>query len=410
MLRHLQNRKIVAVLISLFLIALGYGVILPVLPFYTERLALNEGISGDQISIQVGWLTGIYPLLQLFFAPLWGRMSDKVGRKPLILLGLLGFVIMQLLTSMATSLLVLYTARIIGGAFSSALYPVGNAFISDLTSLETRAQGFALSGAAISLGVVLGPSIGGFLAQNELHFHFEMDHFYLDNYSVPFLFLAILGIIIIPVVALLIKRREHQERIEVSGQKSLASTFSFDHNKIGLLLFLSFLYQMIITLFESVFSLYAKNVWDYNATLIGIGFMICGLVMGILQPLVTAPKVQKYIPGILQIITGFALFGICLVLLIASKNQYTTWLLIAGLAAGGAFIAPNIITMISLREKLAGNAMGIQSSVNSFGQVIGPVVGTWVFATNPQLPYLSVGAAILLLALLLLAGRKKLIL
>ncbi len=337
-------------------------------------------------------------------------MSDKVGRKPLILLGLLGFVIMQLLTSMATSLLVLYTARIIGGAFSSTIYPVGNAFISDLTSLETRAQGFALSGAAISLGVVLGPSIGGFLAQNQLHLHLEMGHFHLDNYSVPFLFLAFLGIIIIPIIAFLIKRRDHPERIELSGQKSLASPFSFDHNKISLFLFLSFLYQMILTLFESVFSLYAKNVWDYNAASIGLGFMICGLVMGILQPLVTAPKVQKYISGIFQIITGFALFGICLVLLIFSKNQYTTWFLITGLAAGGALIAPNIITMISLREKLAGKAMGIQSSVNSFGQVIGPVVGTWIFATNPQLPYLSIGAATLLLALLLLMGRKKLIL
>lgn len=100
---------------------IGLGITMPVLPFYVERLALAEGVSRQSVVMHVGLLTGVHALGQLVFAPLWGRLSDRTGRRPLILIGIAGYVIAaQVLFGLATSLWLLYTARILGGILSSA--------------------------------------------------------------------------------------------------------------------------------------------------------------------------------------------------------------------------------------------------------------------------------------------------
>ncbi|MGY5848372.1 MFS transporter [Salegentibacter sp. HM20] len=161
--------RIFLILLSLFVVMLGYGILLPTLPYYTERLALGDNLDTDSINFHIGFLTSIYPLFQLLFVVLWGRLSDKYGRKPIIIVGLIGFVIMQLLTGLATSLTMLYVARIFGGIFTSSVIPVSNAYLSDITSEKRRTKIMGWSGVAISSGVIFGPVIGGFLSQTDLH-------------------------------------------------------------------------------------------------------------------------------------------------------------------------------------------------------------------------------------------------
>ena len=131
--RKEKLNRISLILLSLFVVMLGYGILLPTLPYYTERLALKDSLDTDLINFHIGLLTSIYPFFQLLFVVVWGKLSDKYGRKPIIICGLIGFVIMQLLTGLATSLTMLYIARIFGGIFTSSVIPVSNAYLSDIT-------------------------------------------------------------------------------------------------------------------------------------------------------------------------------------------------------------------------------------------------------------------------------------
>lgn len=399
------DKRLMTLLITLFTVALGFGVILPVLPFFTERLALGDGASPDSVTFHIGFLTSAFPFFQMFFAPLWGRWSDKFGRAPLIVAGLSGYVVMQILIGISTSLWMLYVARIIGGIFTSAIVPAGLALVTDLTSKENRALGFALAGAAYSIGVVAGPFIGGLLSQGDLHLNLTLGHFLINDYSVPFLFLAIVGLALLPVAIKWLKgkdaipEKKASDKMPPKWQHIVRDLFPY--------LSLSFIYQVALTLFESVFSIYSKNDLQYDAITIGYGFMVCALVMGLLQPIVVSRKVKKIIPGHNQVILGYGIFGASILLLTLAGQLSFVLLLIGLLAAGGAFITPNLTALISLKGgQEAGEALGIQKSTDSLGQVIGPIAGSWLLTVNNSLPYLLTGVVVIVVALFLL-NRKK---
>ncbi len=119
----MQKKHLLILLLTLFIVMTGYGLTLPILPFYIERLALTEGASASEAVFQVGALTGVFALMQFFFAPIWGRLSDQFGRRPLFLLGLGGYAIFMIFFGMGTNLKMLYAARILGGIFSAAVLP-----------------------------------------------------------------------------------------------------------------------------------------------------------------------------------------------------------------------------------------------------------------------------------------------
>lgn len=399
------GKRLVMVFITLFTVALGFGVILPVLPFYTERLALSGGTSPDSITFHIGFLTSTYPFFQMFFAPLWGKWSDKLGRMPLIVAGLLGFVLMQFLIGISTTLWMLYLARIIGGIFTSAIIPVGLAMVADLTSKENRALGIALAGSSYSIGVVAGPFIGGLLSQTDLHLYFEFGHFLINDYSVPFFFLAIVALALLPFAikwlkdAAAIPEKQPVNTKPLKWQQVVRGLFPF--------LLLSFIYQVALTLFESVFSIYSKNELQYDAITIGYGFMVCALVMGLLQPILVSRKIKKMIPGHYQIVSGYGVLGISILLLLTADQLFFVLLLIGLLAVGGAFITPNITSLISLKGgQVAGEALGIQRSTDSLGQVIGPIMGSWLLTVNHSLPYLLTGTVAIGIAVFLFSSKK----
>mgnify|MGYP003673866795 CR=1 FL=1 len=150
--------RIFLILLSLFVVMLGYGILLPILPYYTERLALKDDLDPDLINYHIGMLTSIYPLFQLIFVIVWGRLSDKYGRKSIIL-------------------------------FTSSVIPVSNAYLSDITSEKRRTKIMAWSGVAISSGLIFGPVLGGLLSQTNVHLKYSFGLFHLDRFSVPFFLL-----------------------------------------------------------------------------------------------------------------------------------------------------------------------------------------------------------------------------
>ena len=383
--------RIFLVLLSLFVVMLGYGILLPTLPYYTERLALKANLDTDLINFHIGLLTSIYPLFQLIFVVVWGKLSDRYGRKPIIIIGLIGFVIMQLLTGLATTLTMLYIARIFGGIFTSSVIPVSNAYLSDITSRKRRTKIMAWSGVAVSSGVIFGPVLGGFLSQTNLHLDYSIGQLHFDRFSVPFLFAALLGVIVFIIV---LKRLKNTTRISKFTTQKLTFRFTISKYFMALLL-LSFVIQFVVTLFETVFSIYGKDVLVFSSSQVGIGFMLCGLVMAILQP-IFASYGEKFLSTKKQIALGLLISGAALVIFPFFTNELVVYGLIIIFAAGGAMITPNLLSAVSLISKEdTGRNISIQSSTNSIGQILGPVLGTWLVAGGFFYPFIIAGSIVL---------------
>ncbi|NNE97605.1 MAG: MFS transporter [Pyrinomonadaceae bacterium] len=397
-----MKKHLFVLFVCLFVVNIGFGITLPVLTFYTERLALEEGVSKSAISLHVGLLTSVYAVMQLVFAPLWGRISDSVGRKPLLLLGIAGYAVAQVLFGLASNLWLLYLARIVGGAFSAATLPAAAAYVSDRTSGKNRNRGMAWLGTAASLGVVIGPALGGLLARRDWHFRAEIGHFVADSFSIPFFAAAALAL---AAVVFAIKWLPESHFVNSNSKAAKDAKLGWRDLELRLrpLLILAFLGQFGLALFEAMFVLFASARFDFGPLEVGVIFVICGLVMAVFQGLLVG-----YLSGRIsesrQIVAGFILMGLSLGLMAATKISETVFLLVGSFALGMALIAPNLSALVSKRmdRSNTGAALGIQSMANSLGQSGGPIVGGALFVFSVGMPFLVTGG--LLLATGLIVG------
>jgi len=402
-----MKKHLFVLLACLFVVMIGFGITLPVLPFYVERLALRGGASRQSIVLQVSLLTGVYALMQLVFAPLWGRWSDRIGRRPLILVGITGYVAAQVMFGLSTSLWLLYAARIVGGVLSSATLPVSAAYVVDLTTKEERSRGMAWLGTAASLGVVVGPALGGLLSRRDWHFNWSAGHFRLDGFSTPFFAAALLGL-----VTLLAALRWLPESIAMaspqvaSATKRPSGTIKANWRMLVRTLFpllvLTLAGQFALTTFEATFALFAQAKFAFGPAEVGYVFVVCGLVMTIFQAGAVGFLAGK-ISEMIQIGVGFALMGAGIVLLAAAQTKLLIFAFVAVLSLGMAFIAPNLSALVSKRggDQQAGASLGVQNAANSLGQVAGPLLGGVLFIWQANAPYFFSGAVLLALALVI---------
>jgi len=383
--------RIVLVLLSLFIVMLGYGILLPILPYYTERLALKDSLDPGLINFHIGLLTSIYPLFQLLFVIFWGKLSDRYGRKPIIIIGLTGFIIMQVLTGLATSITMLYVARIIGGILTSSIIPVSNAYLSDITSETQRTKIMAWSGMAYSSGIIFGPVLGGLLSQTDVHWDYSFGQFHLDRFTVPFLLAAFLGFVVLLTIIIWLQNTQIVKRI-ISNSK----TIGFFINKYFIiLLLLSFILQFVVTLFETVFSIYGKDELSFTSNQVGIGFMLCGLVMAGLQP-VFATYGEKFMSSKQQIALGLLITGLSLIAFPFFDSGFYVYIMIIIFAIGGALVTPILLSAVSLISKEnIGRNISIQSSTNSVGQILGPILGVWLISGGFYYPFVIAGIIVL---------------
>jgi len=389
---------------------IGFGITLPVLPFYVERLALRGGASRQSIVLQVSLLTGVYALMQFLFAPLWGRWSDRIGRRPLILVGVTGYIAAQVMFGLSTSLLLLYAARIVGGILSSATLPVSAAYVADMTTKEERSRGMAWLGTASSLGVVVGPAIGGSLSRRDWHFNWSAGHFRFDGFSTPFFAAALLGL-----VTLLAALRWLPESMQKTSPQAkspaphavgkMKADWRMLVKTLFPLLALTLAGQFALTMFEATFALFAQAKFAFGPAEVGYVFVVCGLVMTIFQAGAVGFLAGKT-SEMIQIGVGFALMGAGIVLLATAQTKLLIFSFVALLSLGMAFISPNLSALVSKRggDQQAGASLGVQNAANSLGQVGGPLLGGVLFIWQTNAPYFFSGA--LLLALALAIGWK----
>jgi len=396
---------------------IGFGITLPVLPFYVERLALKVGASRQSIVLHVTLLTGVYALMQLVFAPLWGRWSDRIGRRPLIIIGIAGYVVAQVMFGLSRSLWLLYAARIVGGILSSATLPVSAAYVVDMTTTEERSRGMAWLGTAASLGVVVGPALGGLLSRRDWHFNWSGGHFKIDGFSTPFFAAALLGLL-----TLLAALRWLPESMPIASarptnpanhtsQKAMADWRSL-LTTLSPLLVLTLTGQFALTMFEGTFALFAQEKFNFGPAEVGYVFVVCGLVMTVFQAGAVGFLAGK-ISEMIQIGAGFSLMGAGIALLATAQTKFFVFAFVALLSLGMAFIAPNLSALISKRggEQQAGESLGIQNAANSLGQAGGPLLGGVLFIWQISAPYLFSGALLLGLALIIgwrvMGGRRE---
>lgn len=386
-----SKRNLYILTFVLFVVMLGYGIIIPILPFYIESM----GAGG----MALGSLVASYAVMRLICGPVWGSLSDRVGRKPILLIGILGYAITMLWFGLATRLWMLFAARILSGILSSATAPTTMAFIGDSTPEEERGGGMGLLGAAGGIGTIIGPALGGFLAG--------------DSLSTPFFLAAGLSLLslllawmFLPESLPLEARQTNQKRERLIDLKSWAQAIN---SPIGSLLLLTFISTSGLMIFANIFGLYALEKFDFGPDDVGVMMMALGLVSALGQGLLAGPVTKKWgdeivlKAGMLATAIGFGF------LLLA--NTYVTILLAtAFFALTIALQVPAVTSLTSRRATVPqGIAMGLSNSFISLGRIFGPLVGGYIFDINILLPYIS-GAAIMgigfVVSLITLKGTK----
>ena len=394
------HKTLPTLLMAVFVVMIGFGVTLPVLPFFTERLAVAEGASRESVALHVGLLTAVYALMQFLMAPIWGRWSDRIGRRRLMLTGIAGAMAAQILFAVSISLWLLYLARIAGGVLSSALFPAAAAYVSDITEDSNRANGMAWIGTSTSLGAIAGMVLGGMSTRTDLHLNLTFAHFRIDAFSVPFLVAAALSL-----TALVLAWKwlpEHNAAV-TEGPASEPEWWAL----VGRLRFplgLAVFSQSGLTLFEGTFALFAQERLNYGPFEVGAAFVVCGLVMALFQ-VPAATLLGAYWSSYVQLWWGFLLMAAGSALILAVTAKPLVLASVAILALGAAIVSPNIAAMVSRRgEPHTGAAMGAQSAANSLGQFVGPAIGGILFAWQATAPYLL--GSVLLLSAGLAAATK----
>ncbi len=394
-LTHRMKKELWLLFAALFVAMIGFGITLPALPFFVERLALGANATPDAIAFHVGSLTAAFALTQFVFSPLWGRWSDLLGRKPLVLFGLSGFALSQALFGLGTSLPILYASRLAAGAFSAALLTTSAAFVADSLPEHLRGRGMAWRNTALSLGVVVGPVLGGLLAQENLHVVFSSRHFTFDGFSIPFFTATLLALLIFVLVWL--KLPESLLATMNSAPRPRARTLMKGQALNGLL-GLTLTSQFALALFEGIFALFAARELGFSLKEVGYGFAVCGIVMAVFQG-----GAVGYLTGRVgaraQIALGFGLTGLGLSLLLLKPSIPISLGMVGVLGSGLALVAPNLLTLIANRSgPHLGVALGLQNAAGSLGQVAGPFLGALLFNWHTGVPFALTAGGMLAVA------------
>lgn len=409
-----RKGSLLVVFLTVFIDLLGFGMVLPLLPLYGKFFAAQAGVTGARVGLLVGLLMASFSMMQFLFAPVWGRISDRVGRRPVILIGLGGSVVFYAMFGLATatgSVLWLFVSRI-GAGMAGATISTAHAYIADSTTVATRTRGMALVGAAFGLGFTFGP-LFGFLAL----WGAENKPGAAPGYAAAALSAAalLLATIKLPESLDLSQHTKAKKRrlLDFRGLLTALSTPS-----VGSLLLVSFLCVFAFANFESTLSLFLREIQERRAQLptmkeslreiclmfAYVGFVLTVIQGGVVRRLAFRVSESRLITlGLAIEIGGFALLA-CSV----GGSRSLILVALALVVTGFAFITPPMNALISRRSDPAkqGGVMGLTQSTSALARILGPVVGATVFhvrsaGASAAWPF-WLAAALMLVSLLLL--------
>lgn len=377
-------KKSLFILMSVqFLVYLGFGLIIPVLPEVILQENYNE--------VHVGGLLTVYALASFFTAPLWGMLSDRIGRKMLILIGLVGFSLSFWLFSLFfDSLFMLYLSRVVGGLFSGALYTAVTGFIADLSDEENRNKYMGFMGMSIGLGFIFGPAIGGVLG-----------HISLET---PFIVSAILLLVIFVYALIILKEptRTGEANKRALLPKGALSLWSY---RIKYLFLFSFMVTFLLAGLEATFQLFQIERVSITPLQIGYLFMFSGFVDaaiqgGVVRRIKNGTETTWLIYA--QIVTAIGL-----IMTVFTTNIFWAGFSLCVFTAGNALARTTIVSLTSKESGgRYGTAAGMTYSMDNLGRIIGPLLFAWLFTKQPDNIYVLSGI-LAILAIGLIFGYRK---
>ena len=374
---------------AVFSVSVGHGIVLPILPAFLARLPLDA--SRLSIAWHTGMLTGVYMFALFACAPLWGHISDRIGRRPVILIGLGVFILAGIVFALSQSLGLSYATRIVAGAGAAAVLPVTLAYVGDMSVRETRARNFAwVSGVSI-LGFLAGPALSGTVL--EMYPALMEVIGFGDRLAAPFFIAAVLGGVIWTLSYFNLPEAVARSASGAAADDSFSEQAA---TPVAVLFVLTLLVLFGVSAFEVALALLGQQVLGFSPGQIGVLFMECSLVMLVVQMLIFS-MLTKRLESRHMVVSLLLAMSLGLVWLPRMSEFGTLLFFVALIASTAGVLTPLLAYQVSLSATIGrGAALGKQTAAASLGQALGSVAAGGLFTLRPELPF-WIAAALLLL-------------
>jgi DHA1 family tetracycline resistance protein-like MFS transporter len=383
------------IFLIVFINLVGFGIIIPLLPFYGEFF----GASPDEVT----WLMAIYSLTQFITAPIWGRCSDHYGRRPILLVSLAGTVIAYIWLAYAEDLQTLYLARGLAGITAGSI-SAAFAYMADITTKESRSKGMGLLGAAFGLGFIAGPAIGGLLAGGDLE---------MTNYQLPSIVAAgFSGFALLTAVFILKESLSNEIKIRNSKKKRSDRWLEFKSTMgqptVRLVIILTFVSILAFAGLEATFALWSEREFGWGVQQNGYIFAFIGTISAIIQGTIIAP-LSKRLGEVGVIKQGFLALGIGLAILPFAENLPLLLFTMVVIAYGFSISSPALNTLLSLNvaDDQQGSILGISRSASTLARALGPMGAGYIFVFIGRDWPFFIGSCLMFCVLILSSSLKK---
>jgi DHA1 family tetracycline resistance protein-like MFS transporter len=357
-----KSRSPLAIIfITIFIDLIGFGIVIPVLPLYAKQYGATESV--------VGLLLGVYSGMQLIFAPVLGRLSDRMGRRPVLLASLIGTSIGFFIMGLAGALWMLFLGRIIDGITGGNI-STAQAYIADVTPPEERSRGMGLIGAAFGLGFIFGPAIGGVMSQ--------------ISPGAPFLFAGGLAAANATALYFMLPESLASEHREGAQRGSIIQVVEESKGR-GLTAVIGtyFFATVAFAILTATYALFANHRFHFDARHTGYMFAYVGTVGAIIQGGLLGRLVNAFGDKALTI-TGTAVFAASMFILPLCQSVTGLILVSTGIAIGNSLMTPTLSGLASKSASPAwqGRVLGVMASVASLARITGPVMGGWLLGRD----------------------------
>ena len=394
-----QKRSLGIIFFTVFLDLVGFGIILPLSPYLARQFSASP--------LEIGLLMAIFSFMQFLFSPLWGKLSDRYGRRPIILMSLFGSVFAYIFFAFATELSYLFIARGLAGFFAANI-SAAQAYIADITPKDKRSVGMGLIGAAFGLGFIMGPAIAGLTGPigealgSEPPFGIQFSALVAAGLNGLNLILAYF---MLPET---ITNPGARERKKYGRLESF--TFVFKQPLLRSIFLIFFLMSLSMALMEVMVFPFVQDRFDWGYRIASISFAYVGVIMVITQ----GYFIRKWIPkfGEKKVLL-FGLVGMAVSFIGIGLSFSIAFLAVAMtiLAVANGCMRPPIVGLASViaDDEEQGYVLGVMNSMGAVGRIVGPVVGGWLYQEYSQgAPFFTSGAMALIGVLLFLTIFKTL--
>lgn len=373
-----QKRSLKIIFFTVFLDLVGFGIILPLIPFLAREFSATP--------IEIGLLMAVFSFMQFLFSPFWGKLSDKYGRRPIILMSLVGATLSYCFFAFASTLVALFIARGLAGFFAANI-SAAQAYIADITPEDKRSVGMGLIGAAFGLGFIMGPTIAGLTGPIGEWLGSE------PPFGIQFsaIVAALLNAINFVLAYFMLPETKTKKSERLSRTQSFS--FVFKHRTLRPLFIIFFLTSLSMALMEVMVFPFVQDRFNWDYKLASISFAYVGVVMVITQGYFIRKWVPRYgekktlLVGIIGMAISFIGIGI-------SYSIPMLALAMTILALGNGCMRPPIMGLASIvsDSNEQGYVLGVMNSMGAIGRIVGPVAGGWLYQDISQgAPFYSSG-------------------